>query len=61
MSLRIPAITLSSGGTGGGAHSLGEWYAPASNWLGPQLALTVSLGLVGVEAVSEPLLPKRAR
>jgi tripeptide aminopeptidase len=61
MSLRIPAITLSSGGTGGGSHSLGEWYTPASNWLGPQLALMVSLGLVGVESVSEPLLPKRSR
>lgn len=61
MNLGIPAITLSSAGQGGGAHSLGEWYTPASNWFGPQLALMVSLGLVGVEGVSEPLLEKRAK
>jgi len=59
MSLGIPAITLSSAGAGGGSHSLGEWYTPSSNWLGPQLALLVSLALVGVEGVSEPLLQKR--
>jgi tripeptide aminopeptidase len=59
MSLGIPAITLSSGGQGGGSHSLGEWYTPTSNWLGPQLALMISLGLVGVEGVSEPLLARR--
>ena len=61
MSLGIPAITLSSAGQAGGAHSLGEWYTPSSNWYGPQLALLVSLGLIGVEGVSEPLLEKRVR
>ena len=60
MSLGIPAITLSSAGTGGGSHSLGEWYTPTSNWLGPQLSLVVSLALIGVEGVAEPLLQKRA-
>src|SRR5688572_17804647 len=59
MSLGIPAITLSSSGAGGGSHSLGEWYTPSSNWLGPQLALMVSLALVGIEGVSEPLLLKQ--
>jgi tripeptide aminopeptidase len=59
MNLGIPAITLSSAGQGGGAHSLGEWYSPVNNWLGPQVALLVSLGLVGVEGVTEPLLAKR--
>lgn len=61
MSLGIPAITLSSAGQGGGAHSLGEWYTPANNWYGPQLALMASLGLVGVDGVTEPLLEKRAK
>ena len=61
MSLGIPAITLSSAGQAGGAHSLGEWYTPSNNWYGPQLALLVSLGLVGVEGVSEPLLEKRTK
>lgn len=61
MSLGIPAITLSSAGQGGGSHSLGEWYTPTGNWYGPQLALMVGLGLVGIEGVSEPLLEKRAK
>lgn len=61
MSLGIPAITLSSAGQGGGSHSLGEWYTPTNNWLGPQLALLVSLGLAGVEGLTEPLLEKRTK
>ena len=28
LSLGIPAIALASGGTGGGIHTLGEWYDP---------------------------------
>lgn len=60
MSLKIPAITLSSAGAGGGSHSLGEWYTPTNNWLGPQLALLTSLALVGIEGVADPLLPKQA-
>jgi tripeptide aminopeptidase len=61
MNLGIPAITLSSAGQGGGAHSLGEWYSPVNNWLGPQVALLVSLGLVGVDGVTEPLLERRTK
>lgn len=61
MNLGIPAITLSSGGEGGGAHSLGEWHVPTNNWTGPQLSLLMSLGLVGVEGVSQPLLEKRTK
>ena len=61
MSLGIPAITLSSSGQAGGSHSLGEWYTPTNNWLGPQLALLVGLGLAGVEGVTEPLLEKRTK
>jgi tripeptide aminopeptidase len=61
MKLGIPAITLSSAGQAGGAHSLGEWYTPVNNWLGPQVVLLVSLGLVGVEGVTEPLLEKRTK
>ena len=59
MSLGIPAITLSSAGIGGGAHSLNEWYTPVNNWLGPQNVLLTILGLAGFEGVTEPLLPKR--
>ena len=32
----------------------------SKNWLGPQLWLVVSLALVGVDGVTEPLLVKRA-
>jgi len=56
----VPAITLSSSGQGGGSHSLGEWYSPVNNTLGPQNILLLSLALVGIEGVSEPVLEKRA-
>ena len=59
ISLGVPAITLSSSGQAGGSHSLGEWYAPVNNTLGPQNILLLSLALVGIEGVSEPLLEKR--
>ncbi len=40
ISLGIPAITIDGGGTGGGAHSLGEWYEDGPRgYLGPQWAL----------------------
>jgi tripeptide aminopeptidase len=60
ISLGVPAVTLSSSGQAGGSHSLGEWYAPVNNTLGVQNILLLSLGLVGVEGVAEPVLEKRA-
>ena len=59
ISLGVPAITLSSSGQSGGGHTLGEWYAPVNNTLGPQYILLLSLALVGIEGVSEPQLEKR--
>ena len=59
ISLGVPAITLSSGGQGGGSHSLGEWYAPVNNTLGAQNILVLALALAGVEGLSEPILEKR--
>jgi di/tripeptidase len=59
MSLGIPAVTLSSAGIGGGSHSLGEWYTPSNNWLGPQNVVLTLLALAGIEGVTEPLLDKR--
>ncbi|WP_332824373.1 M20/M25/M40 family metallo-hydrolase [Ramlibacter sp.] len=59
ISLGIPAVTLGSGGVGGGSHGPGEWYSPVNAWLGPQSQLLTILSLVGVEGVTEPLLPKR--
>lgn len=59
ISLGIPAVTLSSGGVGGGAHGPGEWYSPVNAWLGPQSQFLTIISLVGVEGVTQPLLPKR--
>ena len=60
MSLGIPAIIIGGGGTTGGFHSLGEWIDVTDAWKGAQNSLVTVLGLVGVQGVSAPLLPKRA-
>jgi acetylornithine deacetylase/succinyl-diaminopimelate desuccinylase-like protein len=59
MSLGIPAIIIGSGGKTGGFHALSEWIDVTEGWKGAQNALVTVLGLVGVQGVSEPLLPKR--
>ncbi len=59
ISLGIPALTLGGGGEGGGAHGPGEWYSPINAWRGPQNQLLTLLGLVGLDGVTQPLLPKR--
>jgi len=59
MSLGIPAIIIGGGGKTGGFHSLSEWIDVTDGWKGAQNALVTVLGLVGVQGVSEPLLPKR--
>jgi acetylornithine deacetylase/succinyl-diaminopimelate desuccinylase-like protein len=59
ISLGIPAVTLGSGGVGGGSHGPGEWYSPLNAWVGPQSTLLTVLSLVGIDGVTEPLLRKR--
>lgn len=59
MSLGIPAITVSGGGEGGGAHSPNEWFSPVDSHLGPQAVLINILTLVGIAGVSEPVLLDR--
>jgi acetylornithine deacetylase/succinyl-diaminopimelate desuccinylase-like protein len=59
MSLGIPAIVIGGGGKTGGFHALSEWIDVTDGWKGAQNALVTVLGLVGVQGVSEPLLPKR--
>lgn len=61
ISLGIPAVTLGSGGVGGGSHGPGEWFSPINAWLGPQSTLLTVLSLVGVDGVTQPLLAKRQR
>lgn len=61
IALGVPAVALGGGGIGGGAHAPLEWYSPLNAWRGPQNALLAMLALVGVDGVTEPLLPKRTK
>jgi tripeptide aminopeptidase len=48
MALGVPAITIDGGGSGSGAHSLGETYDDGpSGWLGPQWAALIVAALAG--------------
>ncbi len=44
----IDAISIGAGGTGGGAHSLQEWYEPAGRELGLKRALLTLLHVSGL-------------
>ena len=57
----VPATTIGGGGAEGNNHNVREWYDPKNGYQGPQLALLLSLVLVGVNGVTEPVLEKRAR
>lgn len=48
LSLGIDAISIGAGGTGGGAHSLQEWYDPTGREAGLKRALLIVLGISGV-------------
>lgn len=48
LSQGIAAIAIGGGGTGGGAHSLNEWYDPAGRELGLKRALLTILAVAGV-------------
>ncbi len=45
LSLGIDAISIGAGGSGGGAHSLHEWYEPAGREMGLKRALLTLLGI----------------
>ncbi|MEO8371742.1 MAG: M20/M25/M40 family metallo-hydrolase [Candidatus Solibacter sp.] len=45
MNLKIPAITISGGGTGTGAHSLNETFDSTDSWRGTQRALLLAIAL----------------
>jgi hypothetical protein len=45
MNQGIPAITIGGGGTGGGAHSLNEFFDAHDSWKGTQRALLLSVVL----------------
>jgi acetylornithine deacetylase/succinyl-diaminopimelate desuccinylase-like protein len=57
MSLGVPAITMSGGGSSGGYHSEKlEWWSAKNAHTGPQNVLLTILGLAGVQQVAEPLV-----
>jgi tripeptide aminopeptidase len=45
MNLKIPAITISGGGAGTGAHSLNETFDATDSWRGTQRALLLAVAL----------------
>lgn len=48
LSKGIDAVTIGAGGSGGGAHSLGEWYDPQGREVGLKRVLLTLLGVSGV-------------
>lgn len=48
LSLGLDAISIGAGGSGGGAHSLQEWYDSAGREMGLKRALLTILGVSGV-------------
>ena len=44
----IPAVTIGRGGTGGGAHSLGEWWAATEAHVGTERALLLLVASAGL-------------
>jgi len=48
LSLGIDAISIAPAGSGGGAHSLQEWYDSAAGKLGLKRVLLTILGISGV-------------
>lgn len=57
ISIGVPAITIGGGGVDGRNHSPDEWFDPTNAYLGPQKIFLTILGLVGIDGVTQPLLP----
>jgi hypothetical protein len=45
----IPAVALGGGGTGGGAHTLNEWFDPTGRELGAKRLFLTLLTLAGLQ------------
>lgn len=50
LSLNVPAIAIGGGGTGGGAHTTGEWYRPEGRDLGLKRIYLLLLALMTADA-----------
>jgi tripeptide aminopeptidase len=59
MSLGIPSLTLRGGGVAEATHSPDECFDPTNAYLGPQASYLTILGLVGVQGLTQPLLPNQ--
>jgi tripeptide aminopeptidase len=49
LSLGIPAVAIGAGGTGGGSHTLGEWYDPSGRELGLKRLFLTAVSLTGLQ------------
>jgi hypothetical protein len=45
----LEAVTVGAGGTGGGAHTLREWFDPSGRSLALKRILLAVLALAGIE------------
>ena len=52
LSLGREALAIGAGGSGGGAHTINEWYDPAGRDLGLKRILLLTLALSGVAEAS---------
>jgi tripeptide aminopeptidase len=50
ISMGVEAIALGAGGSGGGAHTLHEWYDPRGRDLGLKRVLLAALTLAGISS-----------
>ncbi|MGD0964618.1 MAG: M20/M25/M40 family metallo-hydrolase [Candidatus Acidiferrales bacterium] len=48
LSLGIPAVAIGAGGTGGGSHTLGEWYDASGREFGLKRLLLTAVSLAGL-------------
>jgi acetylornithine deacetylase/succinyl-diaminopimelate desuccinylase-like protein len=49
LSLGIPAVAIGGGGTGGGSHTLGEWFDPSGRELGLKRLFLAAVSLSGLQ------------
>jgi acetylornithine deacetylase/succinyl-diaminopimelate desuccinylase-like protein len=49
LSMGIPAVAVGGGGSGGGAHTLNEWYDPAGRELGVKRLFLAAIALAGIQ------------
>ena len=61
ISLGIPTVILPPGGVFEGFHSIDESLDPTDGYKGSQAALLTALAVVGVQGVSQPLIPKSTK